>query len=693
MKKTDTKSGPGRRCRDRSVLEKFDRAISGGIWSQILLLATCIIIVLTFFALFTVLGKFRLTDGEWDNQLWAVYNFFSDPGHQMEATGLGNRLWAIAISLFGTFLLSGVLISTLSNVIERRVETVRTGRMTYPNIRNHYVIIGFSELTVSIIDELNRSNPTARIILTSGTEAERVRHAIQSALPAHVEERVLIYFGNIESEEELARTNIDRAIEVYILGDEGTYGRDVKNIATVHRVSALRGKPSGKIPLPVYVQFDSIPSYSNIQKMNLQDAVCSTNGEPNLFFRPFNLYENWARLLWSFYSTDIGNHYDALDFRPIRIVTDEAGKSHVPNRDFVHLVIVGFNRMGRSLLLEALRLCHYANYDDRQPSEQRIRTQITVVDKGLASMLDYFKAQFPYIDSQIEDIEIEYRSDDICSTAMRQALTDWSADPHRMLTVAICMGDPDLSLSLGLNLPVEVYQSEARILVRQEFANDDLAQVIGAGKEKDGGRKKKFRNVKMFGMHNMGLKKSLIDDKLAGYISYVYDRCHQEQALSLSDVLHELYEAYANKSINPDRFTRISGEAERGWDCLDEPLRWANRYQLDAYGIFCSTLGYGIRQRECSLTAATQGIRSLTPPADALYLLKRMEKYRWNAERSVAGWKRSDERDNEFFLHNLIMPFSELERRHPEQVCKDSDVINNIPCILLLGGYELYRKE
>ncbi|EXY30311.1 hypothetical protein M080_7427, partial [Bacteroides fragilis str. 3397 T10] len=114
------------------------------------------------------------------------------------------------------------------------------------------------------------------------------------------------------------------------------------------------------------------------------------------------------------------------------------GSWSATSQDYVHLVIVGFNRVGRSLLLEALRICHYANYDDRLPADERIRTRITLVDREMEAQKDYFKAQFPYIESQIDDIEVEYCHDDICSTAMRTRLQQWAQNKHCMLTVAIC---------------------------------------------------------------------------------------------------------------------------------------------------------------------------------------------------------------------------------------------------------------
>ena len=118
----------------------------------------------------------------------------------------------------------------------------------------------------------------------SGVQTEDIRSTIQSHLSKKDENRVIIYFGNIESEEELARLNIHLAKEVYILGDGNTVGRDSKSIESVHKISKLRGNLAGKDLLDVYVQFDRIPSYSNIQKMNLpKDYVCYGD-IPNIYF-------------------------------------------------------------------------------------------------------------------------------------------------------------------------------------------------------------------------------------------------------------------------------------------------------------------------------------------------------------------------------------------------------------------------
>ena len=274
--------------------EYMDRTISGGIKSQLTLLLVTIATVLTIFFIIAMLFSIQLHGHEeWGERLWVVYNNFVDPGNQIEETAWPNRILVGLISISGSVLLGGVLISTISNIIERRVGVVYTGRMTYRNTKNHYVLIGFNELSINMIRELYDECPSARILLMSGIEAATVRHRIQSALPIEIERQVLVYFGNIESIEELQRLNIESAIEVYVLGDEERYGRDAKNIAIVHLVSALRGKCSDGKMMPVYVQFDSIPSYSNIQKMNLPPEVFCIEGKPIFSFAPLISTKTW----------------------------------------------------------------------------------------------------------------------------------------------------------------------------------------------------------------------------------------------------------------------------------------------------------------------------------------------------------------------------------------------------------------
>lgn len=60
--------------------------------------------------------------------------------------------------------------------------------------------------------------------------------------------------------------------------------------------------------------------------------------------------------------------------------------------------------------------------------------------------------------------------------------------------------------------------------------------------------------------------------------------------------------------------------------------------------------------------------------------------------RTYGSWLETCEvKDKVFLQHPLIMPFNELLQKYPEEVEKDADVILNLPYVLALGGYELYK--
>lgn len=66
----------------------------------------------------------------------------------------------------------------------------------------------------------------------------------------------------------------------------------------------------------------------------------------------------------------------------------------------------------------------------------------------------------------------------------------------------------------------------------------------------------------------------------------------------------------------------------------------------------------------------------------------RMEKYRWNAERTIEGWKYGKVRNNNYRIHHLIIPFSQVPEK---EKLKDRQVIDNLPYLISLAGYKLYK--
>ncbi len=678
-------------------LRMIDNAVSGGMGVQVLTLAVVVLAILALFA--TVIAVYTvIVEGSGDfvgSRLWKMYHVFVDPGNGMEVSGAWTgwkRIGVICVGISGSVFFGGLLISTISNIIERRVDALKSGQFRYKRIKEHFIILGYDELVPSLIMDLHNDGKTSdcSIVLMTGQNVSSVKEMLFSQLDDTVAGEIVVYSGNINSKEDLAGLNFNAAKEVYVFGEEGEIGRDSKNIESLRYINELRDNPLHDTPLVTYVQFSRITSYSSIQKFTLppeyyirKEELYTAGAKPNLYYRPFNFYELWSRRMWGLYRDEtsrMSGEYDILDYvRTGELLEDFATRS---SKYYVHLVIVGFNRMGRALLLEALRVCHYANYDDSKVPEQRVKTRITVVDRYMDKLKDTFEAQFPNIGTQIYDIDVDYVNDDINSPAMRDKLVGWSRDESCKLTLAICVYEPDLGLSMGLSLPPDVYESDARVLIRQEKLN-------GLGQFIHNDFTGRFKNVKVFGMHAGGIRKKVLDDRLAAYINYIYES---------DDFINKHYEKYEkllSDKCHPDNPVYVEFEKERAaamasWYKLPENMKWANRYQLDCYPNYCHVLGYGIIHDDAA-TAVTLPEFSQDELKDAM----RMEKYRWNAERTIDGWRYSPVRDNSRFCHNLIIPFERMEADPVlrKDIFKDRNVIDNMPKILAMGGFRIVNLK
>ena len=559
----------------------------------------------------------------------------------------------------------------MTNIVERRVSDIEEGKVTYKSMSDHYVIIGYGDVTISIIRTIynitgkrdtcgDDNKPTQKypytIILTK-QDIKTVRSAIFSQLPEKFEKYIYFYSGDIESYEHIKSLNIDKAKEIYILGEKNEYGRDSKNLECVKTIAKLRGNQENI--LTVNVQFDKLTSYSIIQKISLSDEFLTFNGKRTIYCRPFNFYENWARTLWG-YKGDLKHNYEKLDFESI-----EGDKT-------VHLVIVGFKRMGRALLMEALRQCHYPNFEEAPTPKNK--TRITILDRELDAMLPEFLAQYPYLD-QIRDIDIKYSNAKIEGKEVREQLIKDTKDPNTLLTIAICLEDPDIALSTGLCLPDEVFytiennkvkETNTRILIRQALIQEGIGRLLETNN-------KKYKNVHIFGMSDKGLCKELMNDDLAMYVNAYYDILYYDhtQPSNKNEVIKEYLEytdgqiksnqnlkddSFIDWVILPDHHDFMHSIAKRLWLLISEDTRFANRYQVDLYDTYIKYQHSG--------------------------KLMQMEHLRWNADRSIIGYKDTSEhnlKNNDYKLHKSIIPYCELS---PSEQQKDIDVINNMKKLL-----------
>lgn len=649
----------------------LDRVLSGGVWQQIGLLTAFIASILVFFILIAWVGGSELfgVEGCEDNQgLWGVYYHFVDAGNQYMVSGY-KKWFSLLISLAGSVLMGGVLISTISNIIERRVEDYQKGRVRYRKITDHYLIIGYGEITLSLIKRLlsgenipvgvlkeeDSPNPERLVVILTKQNVEEIRISIHAMLSEQEERRVIFYSGDIESVETLKTLNAEQAKMIFIQGEQREYGRDSKNIECVKNLSAIISSSKGvpaEMQIPVFVQFDRIPSFSFVQKLTLPEKY-----RKHIYFLPFNFHENWARLLWSYYRHP-EEGYRPLDYSVITSDRDT----------FVHLFVVGFNRMGRALTLEALRLCHYANYATRG-----VKTKITIIDKDMTELWDFFRTQYPYL-HQIEDVEIEVVEARVEMESVRERFIKATRNGNCLPTVVICLKDPDLSLATGLNLPEEVYAAGSSVLVRQEL-QCGLASIINEVNEG------KYRNVKAFGMLNCGLDLAMARDMMATYVHAMWAKGEDGKPL----FGEERVKALLAKS--DEEILGFQQKAVELWGELSEERRWANRYSIDTFDMYLRSIGKKLIKRKTK-----QEIDRGVLQDEEVQVLAPMEHCRWMAERTLSGWRQAkvgETRDDGNRIHTALLPYHVLPSEERE---KDKNSVKNMAIFLALEGLEIVEQ-
>ena len=552
------------------------------------------------------------------------------------------------VYLLGLIVFSGLLIATINRFMATRAERYKKGVNTYKNISNHYVIIGYGPSCIPIIRNIfsrGEMKPTTRFLLLTRQDPEMVRRYIASQ-QKDLEEKTVIYSGDLDTVSHLKRLNIQKAKEVFILGEGREPGRDSKNLECAKNIKELRGNTQKDKPLHVNVQFDKPSSYSTIKRLTIpKEYYENKQGEQLTYLRPFSFYENWARLLWGVCQLE---GYRTLDRG--MMVENLPDKGLVTTDKHVHLYIAGFNEMGIALLLEALRVCHYPNYVEATGAN---KTHITIVDPKMNEILPRFKSEYAYLD-QVTDIEIEYKACQIEDESVRNELDGLTNCKDVVLTVAICFDDADSSLSAALALPESLYyhiidgqivhNDDVEILVRQEIKSG-LAVALD---EENG----KYANVKIFGTLDKGVDDRLLDDKMAIIINARY---HFMYGLTPSQDFFKLVKENKNAALS---------EAASAWIALNEDHRFANRYQTEIYKSY-------------------QTYRPLLEQHPDL--LFQTEHMRWSAERSVTGYRDIHDpeiKSSAYQIHHLIVPYHDLNDHEKD---KDKAVLEIMDQVIALS--------
>jgi hypothetical protein len=461
--------------------------------------------------------------------LWTVYYQFIDPGNQHMTSTKSGRAWAALIAILGVFLLNGLLVSTIIGYVDSRKERWLRGGIDYKwflrlKLIPHYIIIGGNDMVASIVGQILK-NPN-RIKLTkypmvasivnkilnnidllfpifgpyvfiqTSRDVESFRRELFSTLTEKQQRRVIIYYGNRNSFEDIKKLSLHTAKEVYILGeetrtDDNESYHDTMNMECLGLVCEYMEKYNNKLlklqrknKLKCRVMFEYQTTFSVFQFYDLNKKNAAV-----VDFKPFNYYEMWAQKVLINKEVDSEKlKLAALKGEYLPLEGCEGIKKD--DDSYVHLFVVGMSRMGVAMAIEAAHLSHYPNYVTRNK-----RTKITFIDKNVATEKDFFMGRFSelfalshwrycevgksgalrckktyapsgfdHLGGDFIDVEWEFINGGIEQSAVQDYILA-SANPSARITIAICLPESNRSHAAALYLHKKIYESDSLLQV------------------------------------------------------------------------------------------------------------------------------------------------------------------------------------------------------------------------------------
>lgn len=383
--------------------------------------------------------------------------------------------------------------------------------------------------------------------------------------------------------------------------------KDTTNIQIAMLASKLtrRDRSPALAPLHCLVHIVSLKWCASLRSLGVLDG--SESGFTSV---SFNFFENSARSL--------------LTAQPLdreRIKPDD------PRH--VHLVLVDANDMAEALMIQSIRIAHFAN---------STRPRITVIGEQVDREKNQFYAQFPFAD---QTADIEFRRGTVQDPAIRRDLVAWATDSTRLLTVAVCIQEETAAMETALTLPVELRQRAIPVFVRLA-EESGIAGVLECVQQKLG--------VQAFGS--------------------IHDGCRIRDDLDRqAKAMHEVYLAEAQRAGR----TPEQDAAMRPWKKLDSGFKDSNRQEADHIPIklraVCCVAVPAKDAPEGAVFAFTD---------EEVEILARMEHARWCAERFLAGWTLGPS-DKPRQISPYLVPYDQLEDKIKEY---DRVAVRNIPKIL-----------
>lgn len=338
---------------------KIDKALSGGLGSQLLWLLLAVMLVLLVFR-----AILSLCFPDWDFYWQDMLAIFLDPGC-FEGKG-EHDIFRLIVALTGVLLFSTLLISVFNNIFDNIVDLVKTGRRRY-SLSGHILILGAGNELLPVLRKLHRNGEKRDIVIMTGDDIEELQSKLELQIgDRRFVRRLYLYHGRRDEPADLQGACARNASLIYIFGDSGEDAHDSCNMAAYKLLYDMcENGPSGRKSsddIQCYVSLESDVAMDVLARMDKSmsgkvlkvDFVCSEdNTAEQLLLRS--------------------------DFLPV--ITKES-------KAVAHIVILGTGAVADRLAVVAANICHYPNFADGSCR----RTLVSVVGPDIQAWSESFIA-------------------------------------------------------------------------------------------------------------------------------------------------------------------------------------------------------------------------------------------------------------------------------------------------------------
>ena len=652
-----------------TFLLRVDRILAQGLGSQLLILFGMMAIAfLVAFVLLSLSPDWSRYCNDREISSWAapVYllidgNAFTSVHESAESRIL--IFLASIVYLVGVFLFTGMMVSVITNIIERRVERHRNGLVHYLQ-SDHYILMGYDDTVSAFIGYILEKDPQADILLLTSKPPVEAREKLLNFFSETQLRQVIINYGHRTSKEEFTKIHLEKAKEIFIVGYQGSEAHDAINIECLDAICDYLVQCGGKDrPQKITCVFRDLDTYSSFKTADIFSHIKNLGVE----FVPYNYDVSCARQILtygSYKSCRNGKefHYPSL-YGKGRGVAPEDGH-------FVHLVFVGTTNVAVAIALEAAHVLHFPNFSTDHKTSKA--TLITFIDKNADMEKDvfitrnrhFFEVQ-PYLyqdltasePGKIEvreeylrakegmetgflDVQFQFIKGDVFSRPVQQLLASWAADTDRQyLSVFLAQANHQQNFVMSMNMPDAIYDRGIPLFIRQNRSDNLVTNLREKNISEsprpfytwDGSKAvKEDRDLRYSHIYPFGMNETVYNDdalyfKRAKLINYLYDTAGKYN--------YEKFEGILTLNAMPAK--EIWDKADELWKELTVAHKWSNLYNA-----------YTIDTKRASLRtmrglAADDGSLDFQTLSDReAELLAKTEHNRWNVEKLLMGFRK-----------------------------------------------------